>query len=460
MLTFVAENATRYEWNAHVLLKMHGTNLDGWVKTMTDCLNRGDELAIYALCDMLKRHAFVFTRTKPWTTVDGSIGSLTVPELCMMCDVRLIYLGNNKVGEIKCKPEVLSPLPKPKPFRKEQTPHTLVSPSEELVVGILDESQSSCTLVSLPRSLETAKIELAKQDMSLKLEEESNDTTLPVEMPCVNTANKSQLIPQTAPTSSPTAKPSKTALPNGDQTSVSAPPAINETKLEITDGTQPSTKQLEAENPMIPTEKNQDDELIVNKESKVETSTPEIKEKDIDKTGQDQINKLDKPDVVSKPIEQPNLTQNITDKESINQEQKKPDSHDKPVTTHTTNIRMCTVQLEILTEVDIMKHVHVHKETELKMAPPAKPSELVETMGIVETVETAHFTRSRIKTKSPRTTRLPRTASINIAYVHQDEQSDSGSSPLPKRKRNSRPKREPSSSRIKADSFSTKSPSV
>ena len=54
MLTFVTENTTRYEWNAHVLLKMHGTNLDGWVKTMTDCLNRGDELAIYALCDMLK----------------------------------------------------------------------------------------------------------------------------------------------------------------------------------------------------------------------------------------------------------------------------------------------------------------------------------------------------------------------------------------------------------------------
>ena len=371
----------------------------------------------------------------------------------MMCDVRLIYLGNNKFGEIKCKPEVLSPLPKPKLFRIEQTPRTPVSLSEELVVGILDESQSSCTLVSLPCSPETAKIELAKQDMSLKLEEESNDTTLPVEMPCVNTANESQLIPQTAPTSSPTAKTSKTALLNRDQTTVSAPPVVNETKSEITDGTQPSTKQLEAENPVIPVEKNQDDEPIGNKESKVETSTPEIKEKVIDKTGQDQINKLDKPDMISEPTEQPNLTQNITNKEFVNQEEEKPDSHDKPVTSH-TNIRMCTVRLEILTEADIVKHVHVHKETESKTAPPAKPSKLV------GTVETVHFTRSRTKTKSPRTNRLPRTASSNIAYVHLDEQSDSGNSPSPKRKRNSRPKREPSSSCIKADSFSTKSPSV
>ena len=432
MLTFVAENTTRYEWNAHVLLKMHGTNLDGWVKTMTDCLNRGDELAIYALCDMLKRHAFVFTRTKPWTTVDGSIGSLTVPELCMMCDVRLIYLGNNKFGEIKCKPEVLSALPKPKPFREEQTPRTLVSPSEELVVGILDESKSSCTLVSLPRSPETAQIELAKRDMSLKLEEESNDRTLPVETSCVNTANESQLIPQIAPTSSPTAKMSKTALPNRDQTTVNAPPpVVNETKLEITDGTQPSTKQLEAEKPMIPSDKNQYDKPNGNKESKAETSTPEIKETDINKTGQDQINKLDKSEVISEPIEQLNLTENITNKESVNQEEEKPDSQDKPVTNPTTNIRMCTVQLEILTEADIMKHVHVHKEIKSKTAPPAKPSELV---GTVETVEMIHFTRSHTKTKSPRTNRLPRTASSNIAYVHQDKQSDSGSSPSAKRK--------------------------
>ena len=169
--------------------------------------------------------------------------------------------------------------------------------------------------------------------------------------------------------------------------------------------------------------------------------TAKIKETDIDKTGQDQINKLDKIDVISEPIEQPNLTQNITNKESVNQEQEMPDSHDKPVTNHTTNIRMCTVRLEILTEVDIVKHVHVHKEFNSKMAPPAKPSELV---GTVETVEMVHFTRCHTKTKTPRTNRLPRTASSNIAYVHQDEQSDSGSSPSAKRKRNSRPKREPS----------------
>ena len=314
MLTFIAENTSRYEWNAHVLLKMHGTNLDGWVKTMTDCLNRGNELAIYAMCDMLKRHAFVFTRTKPWTTVDGSIGTLTVPELCMMCDVRLIYLGNNKFGEIKCKPELLSPLPKPKPFKKEPSPRTLVSPSEELVVGILDESQSSCTLVSLPRLPETAKIELAKQDISLKLAEESNDTTRPVEMPAVTTSNESQLDPPPAPTTNPTS-PS-----TSDQTLISEPPICKEAKSETIDGPPSSNKQVETERPVTPAEKTNKDEPVGNNVSTTKGTTPETKEDGTAEKGQDKTNEPHKPGVESEPTKQSSLTQLIKNKALVDQE--------------------------------------------------------------------------------------------------------------------------------------------
>ena len=82
-------------------------------------------------------------------------------------------------------------------------------------------------------------------------------------------------------------------------------------------------------------------------------------------------------------------------------------------------------------EADIIKHVHVHQETESKTASPVKANKPVET---VETVETAHFTRSRAKTKSPQTNRLPRSVSNNIACVHQDEESDSDKGPSPKRK--------------------------
>ena len=82
--------------------------------------------------------------------------------------------------------------------------------------------------------------------MSLKLEWESNDTTLPVETPCVNIVNKSQLILQMAPTSSPAAKTSKITLPNIVQATVCAPPAANKAKSEISNGTQSPTEQPDA----------------------------------------------------------------------------------------------------------------------------------------------------------------------------------------------------------------------
>ena len=237
-------------------------------------------------------------------------------------------------------------------------------------------------------------------------------------------------------------------LPNKVQTTEGAPPVVNGAKLEITYGTQPPTKQPDADNPVTPVDKDQYDKPISNTGNNGEPSTPKIKETDTDKSRQDQLNKLDKREVISEPTEQPKLSHNITNKDPVKHEQ------DVPITNHTTTIRMCTVRLEILTEADIVKHVHVHKELKSKTAPPNIPSE------VVGTVETVHFTRSRTKTKPPRTNRLPRTASNNIAYVHQDEQSNSGSSPSAKRKRNLRPKKEPSSTRIKAVSFSTESPSV
>ena len=54
MLNHVAENTSCYEWDAHLLLAMHGSNLARWSAKMTDRLNKGDELCVYTLCDMLK----------------------------------------------------------------------------------------------------------------------------------------------------------------------------------------------------------------------------------------------------------------------------------------------------------------------------------------------------------------------------------------------------------------------
>ena len=107
-----------------------------------------------------------------------------------------------------------------------------------------------------------------------------------------------------------------------------------------------------------------------------------------------------------------------------------------------------------MTEVDIIKHVHIHKEADSKNVVP------VETDEPVETVEMVHFTISHVKPKPSRKHRLPWSVSKNIDYVNQDKQSDTDKSPSLKRIWHMRPKREPSNSCIKSESFIMKNPSI
>ena len=175
MLNHVAENTARYEWDAHLLLTMHGSNLARWSAWMTDPLNKGDELCVYALCDMLKRHAFIYTKTKPWTTVGGSIADLAVAELCMICDIHLIFLGDNNYGVLKYKQCIQSPITSPAASGTDEKPDKIVKetkategdPLSGTVVSILNEDLSIGTVVSLPQSPISIELEAAKSLLAL-----------------------------------------------------------------------------------------------------------------------------------------------------------------------------------------------------------------------------------------------------------------------------------------------------
>ena len=198
MLNFIAKNNARYEWDAHVLLKMHGTNLARWTACMTDTLNKGNELSIYSMCDMLKCHAFVYTRTKPWTTVNGSIVELSIPKLCMMCDIRLIYLRDNNYGKLKYQPHMMSPISSPTP---QETPaiDIAIYPKDSvesidinsvqggLAVGILNDDHSIGTLMVLLTSPVASELEGTKALLSMKLEKTGLSTT--PQTGCVETPN-------------------------------------------------------------------------------------------------------------------------------------------------------------------------------------------------------------------------------------------------------------------------------
>ena len=48
MIQFVTANLPRFNWDAHLYLKMHGLNLESWIQKMMFWANCADALAIYS----------------------------------------------------------------------------------------------------------------------------------------------------------------------------------------------------------------------------------------------------------------------------------------------------------------------------------------------------------------------------------------------------------------------------
>ena len=104
MIDFVCANKERYLMDGHTVLKMHETSLEGWACQMTYFENGADELALYALSDLTKKHTVVITSTKPWTTVHPDVIVTDIYHLLDICGIRLLFLGNCKFGRLHDRP--------------------------------------------------------------------------------------------------------------------------------------------------------------------------------------------------------------------------------------------------------------------------------------------------------------------------------------------------------------------
>ena len=105
MINFVSDNRERYVIDGHVVLKMHETNLNAWACKMTYWENSADELTLYALSDLTRQHTVVITRTKPWSTVHPDVVLKDIHGLLDVCGVKLLYLGDNKFGRLRRRPQ-------------------------------------------------------------------------------------------------------------------------------------------------------------------------------------------------------------------------------------------------------------------------------------------------------------------------------------------------------------------
>ena len=110
---------------------------------------KADELAIYALSNMLNVHSFIVTKHRPWTMVDSSVQDTTL-EILHLCPVKLVFLGDNRYGRLWCK----------------IMPTQLVSTNQTGLLPIFPDTQPLIQETAVPTTteLETAETLLTMQD--------------------------------------------------------------------------------------------------------------------------------------------------------------------------------------------------------------------------------------------------------------------------------------------------------
>ena len=84
----------------NVALRHRNTTLRAWLNTMADEHTPGDELTLYVLACMYRRHVYVFTQMFWWTTLLYTV-PVTEKELLAQCEVVLVYIRDGVFGELE-----------------------------------------------------------------------------------------------------------------------------------------------------------------------------------------------------------------------------------------------------------------------------------------------------------------------------------------------------------------------
>ena len=100
MIGWSYDNFQMLEGVFRVTLSQRNTNLCAWLNIMADEHTPSDELTLYVLARMYRRHAYVFTQMFWWTTLLYTV-PVTEKELLAQCDVVLVYMRDGVFGKLE-----------------------------------------------------------------------------------------------------------------------------------------------------------------------------------------------------------------------------------------------------------------------------------------------------------------------------------------------------------------------
>ena len=102
MVQWINDHKREFEKQTMRAFIAKDSQLDTWLSSIDSNSMPGDEIALFALCQMYTWHALIVTQRMIWTTIHVKHG-LSDHDLRRKCDLHLIYLGGNAFGILKPK---------------------------------------------------------------------------------------------------------------------------------------------------------------------------------------------------------------------------------------------------------------------------------------------------------------------------------------------------------------------
>ena len=100
LLLCISENKTEVQTFVKIVLDHKGYNLSYWMTKMSHIQTPADDITIYCLAQMYKRHIIIHMSRFPWSTLSQQC-KMSVEEIMACSEIKLLLLGDGKFAEIR-----------------------------------------------------------------------------------------------------------------------------------------------------------------------------------------------------------------------------------------------------------------------------------------------------------------------------------------------------------------------
>ena len=91
MIAVIRLDLDYYTSVGHVILGFKNINIHQWMDEMAKPNVAADELAIFALSKLYRKHTVIYNKARPWSTLDPPY-HMTESELHDNCQIHLVYV--------------------------------------------------------------------------------------------------------------------------------------------------------------------------------------------------------------------------------------------------------------------------------------------------------------------------------------------------------------------------------